>query len=227
VVNIVSQVAFMAGLSLTSAGNAAVLLATAPLWTMLISSRLHHERIGARMVFGMVVSLFGVVLIIMGSGKQITVDAGALYGDLICLAAAMFWGLGTTLQKPLVGNYSPYQVTAVLVSIGAVGLSLMAIPSALTMEWASVSWPYYLAIVGSGIFSIAVGSVMWVAGVKYLGPSRTSNFSNLLPVLVLGISAVTLGEYVLPVQLIGSGITIAGVWYAQTVQSAVRPAAQK
>src|SRR5512142_2941890 len=37
--NVLYQIAFVVGLSLTTAGNSAVLLATAPLWTLVIDAR--------------------------------------------------------------------------------------------------------------------------------------------------------------------------------------------
>jgi len=45
VAHVLYQVAFIIGLSMTTAGNSAVLLATAPLWTIFIHARLRNEKI--------------------------------------------------------------------------------------------------------------------------------------------------------------------------------------
>ncbi|MGB6120572.1 MAG: hypothetical protein WBG80_01590, partial [Bacteroidota bacterium] len=47
--HVMYQMAFITGLNLTTAGNAAVLLATAPLWTLVIDARMHGEKISGRM----------------------------------------------------------------------------------------------------------------------------------------------------------------------------------
>jgi drug/metabolite transporter (DMT)-like permease len=215
VANILYQVAFIVGLSLTTAGNSAVLLATSPLWTIIINARLHGERIRRNVWAGMAISLAGVVMIILGSGARLEIGGGAMVGDVITLGAAMLWAFSTNLQKPLVGRYPPMQVTLVMVSVGAIGLSILAVPGSVGLSWQSVHWTYYLAAAGSGLLSIAAGNVFWSSGVKHLGPGRTANFSNLTPVLALFFSFVVLGEELLPVQIAGAGVTIAGVWYAR------------
>ena len=42
VAGIIYQVTFITGLSLTTAGNSAIILSTSPLWTIVFHARLHH-----------------------------------------------------------------------------------------------------------------------------------------------------------------------------------------
>ncbi len=215
IANVIYQIAFVLGLSLTTAGNAAVLLSTSPLWTVAIYTRLHRSSISPLMWAGMFLSLSGVLLIIIGSGNKLSIGGRELFGDLIILAAAMLWGLTTNLQKPLLVRYSPLQLSVILISVGAVGLTVVAIPSGLTISWSAVSWRYYLAAVLSGVFSIGIGNAIWSRGIQWIGPGPTANYNNLVPVLALLISYVTLNENVLPIQFVGAGITILGVWLAR------------
>jgi len=215
IANVLYQVAFIIGLSLTTAGNSAILLATSPLWTVVIHARMHRETISRQTWIGMATSFAGVVMIIIGSGRKLEVGSQALAGDVISLAAAFFWGLNTNIQKPLLTRYSAIQVTLVMLTVGAIGLTVLAIPSAATLEWESVHWTYYAAAVVSGAVSIGLASVVWSIGVKRLGPSRTGNFSNLVPVFAFVISYFTLHEEILPIQIIGAAVTIVGVWLAR------------
>lgn len=167
------------------------------------------------MWLGMAISLCGVVLIILGSGKTFELGGQALIGDLICLAAAVMWAFSTNLQKPLLLHNTPLYVAMIMVSVGAVGLSAMAIPAAVQMDWSSVGWTYWAATVASGALSIGISNVFWSRGVQRLGPGRTANFSNLVPVLALFISFITLREELHLLQLVGAAITIGGVWLAR------------
>jgi drug/metabolite transporter (DMT)-like permease len=214
VANVLYQVAFITGLSMTTAGNAAVLLSTAPLWTVFLSARLHRENIQPQVWVGMALSLCGVVMIIAGSGKKMEFGSSALFGDLVVVAAAMLWAFNTNMQKPLLSRYSALQLTFVMVTIGAIGLSVAAAPTALSMDWASVHWTFYLSAVTSGGLSIAAANLFWSVGVKQIGPGRTANFGNLVPVLALTISYITLNEQILLIQFIGAGVTVTGVWLA-------------
>lgn len=215
VAGVLYQVAFIVGLKLTTAGNSAVLLATAPLWTIAMSARMHREPITPRVWVGMGLSLAGVVMIIAGSGRSLGVGGVEMLGDIICLAAAFFWAFNTNLQKPLLGRYSPLQLSLVMMGIGAAGLTLTAVPAAVTMDWSMVEWPAWAGAVASGVLSIAVANLIWSTGVKRLGPGRTGSFGNLIPVVALVISYLTLGETFALIQIAGAAVTIFGVAYAR------------
>ena len=163
----------------------------------------------------MAISISGVVMIIIGSGKKIEFGDASVLGDLITLVAAMLWGLNTNLQKPILARYSVLQMTLVMMCIGAVGLTGLAIAPALSFDWSGTSWWYYFAALVSGALSIAIANLMWSYGVKRIGPGRTSNFSYLVPVLALMFSFAFLGEPIHAVQLIGTSVTIVGVWIAR------------
>jgi len=215
VANIIYQVAFIIGLSMTTAGNSAILLATSPLWTVFLSSRAHKERVAHEVWTGMAISLGGIVMIIFGGGGTFDVSRSAMIGDLICLGAAFLWGSSTVLQKPLLVRYSPRQVSLVMVSVGAVGLSVIAAPAAVSVSWKDVHWTYYAAAVASGALSNGIANVFWSYGVQRLGPTRTGNFGNLIPAIALGVSYVTLGETLTVLQIAGAAITLGGIWYAR------------
>ena len=215
VANVFYQIAFIVGLSMTTAGNSAVLLATAPLWTVFIDARIRRQKIGILLWSGMVLSLGGIILIVIGSGKRMALGGSELIGDIVSLLAAVLWAFNTNLQKPLLVRYSPLQLALVMVTIGAVGLTVVAIPGLIALDWSEVHWTFYAAAVASGALSIAVANVFWSLGVKRLGPGKTGNFGNLVPVFALVLSYFTLHEELFLVQLIGVAVTLGGVWLAR------------
>ncbi len=215
VANVLYQVVFILGLSMTTAGNSAVLLATSPLWTVFFNAWLHKEKILKSMWIGMAISLLGIALVILGSDKKFELGGSALLGDVITLIAAMTWGLNTNLQKPLLARHSVLQVTLVMMIVGGVGLSLIAVPSMTQLDWGSIHWTYYVAAIASGALSIGVSNAIWSNGVKRLGPGRTANFNNLVPVLAVVLSAFLLHETISLMQILGMSITMLGVWMAR------------
>jgi drug/metabolite transporter (DMT)-like permease len=215
VANVLNQVAFILGLSLTSAGNAAILLATAPVLTVLMNSRIHKVAIPGIVWSGGAMSLAGVILIIVGSGRKVEFGSAALLGDILCLVAAFLWAFNINLQKPLVGKYPPAQVAATMVTVGAIGLTIAAIPMLPGLSWDHADWPLVAAVIWSGIFSIGLGNIIWSAGIKRLGPAGTANFGNLMPVVAFLISLFVLGEDFDVLQIVGAVVTVTGVWLAR------------
>lgn len=209
------QLLFIFGLSFTSAGNSAVLLSTSPLWTIFISARISKESVPMRAIVGTLVSLTGIVMIIVGSGKNLDFGGEAMFGDLLSLAAAFLWAVMMALQRPLLLRYSPYQLTAASILIGAVGLSVVAIPNAFSVHWSDLPAIALVIAVVSGFFSIGIGNLFWTYGVKWLGPRRTSRFNNLVPVIAFLISWIVFDEVILAIQVVGAGMTVLGVWLAR------------
>jgi drug/metabolite transporter (DMT)-like permease len=157
-------------------------------------------------------SLCGVVLIVIGSGKAIEVGSRGMLGDLVSLTAAMLWALNTNFQQPLLASYSSMQLGIVMVGVGAFFHALFALPDALSLPWAELDPTYLVAGLVSGILSIGVANVLWSYGVQRLGPSRTANVSNLTPVLAFLISSLTLDEPISSLHVAGGVITLLGVW---------------
>jgi len=213
--SVLYQMFFIIGLSKTTAGNSAILLSTSPLWTVILNSRLNKEKIHANVWWGMTLSLVGIMFIILGSGKTFDLDKNDIFGDLITLAAAALWALNTNLQKPLLSLYSATQLALSQFLIGAVGLSIVAIPPAMELNWMSIKLSYYIAALVSGALAIALANILWSYGIQKLGPGRTANYGNLVPVVALIISYFTLNENLSLIQIIGTMLTLIGVWIAR------------
>ncbi|HLX11187.1 MAG TPA: DMT family transporter [Bacteroidota bacterium] len=213
------QILFMFGLSYTSAGNSAVLVSTFPLWTVLINAVVYKEKISRTLWLGLLVSFFGVVLIIIGSGKKLALGKYEIIGDCVSLVAAVFWGYSMNLQQPLLKKYSAHQLALIMIAVGGVVLPLTAISGALATNWSVVQWKYLGAGIYSGIFSVAIGNVLWTNGIGRIGPAKTANFNNLVPVIALAVAYFFLRENLYTIQIVGAAITIVGVYVARRAKA--------
>lgn len=215
IAHVLYQFAYIYGIKNTTVGNSAIILSTSPLWTVFFNSAIHKEKIPTSAWLGTGVSLFGIILIVVGSGSALKFGGDAVLGDGLSVIAALLWGLSTTLQKNFLKYYSATQLSVVLVSVGAFILILISIPSAAALQWGAIGFGYYGAAVTSGAMSIGASTVLWAVGIKNLGPSRTANFNNLVPVLAIVFAYLALGEEMYPLQLVGAAITLVGVWLAR------------
>lgn len=213
--HVLYQMAYIFGIKNTTVGNSAIILSTSPLWTVFFNSIIHKEKVPRQAWLGTAVSLLGIILIVIGTGSNLKFGGDALLGDILSLTAALLWALSTTLQKSFLTTYSAMQLSVVLVSVGAIVLMLAAIPSAMTMGWGTVGTGYYAAAVGSGALSIGASTVLWAVGIKNLGPRKTANFNNLVPVLAFVFAYLALGEEMYPIQILGAAVTMVGVWLAR------------
>ena len=98
--NVVYQVCFIVGLDWTFAGNASLLLATVPVWTVILSAAYGHERPGPWVWFGVSATFVGMILVILGGSTELALGGETLRGDLLMVVAA-----ATSAMYPTSANW--------------------------------------------------------------------------------------------------------------------------
>lgn len=214
---ILYQLAFVVGVSQTSAGSAALLMATSPLWTALLGHVTRVERLTARTWGGLLASMSGAMVVVGSAASGNTQDT--ILGNGLMLAAAMLWGAYTVLSRPLLGKLSPVVISYVEIIMALPFLFLIAIPFTNWASVATVSWGTWGALVYSGALSIGVAFILWNAAVQKLGPGQTVIYANLTPFVALLFSAWWLDEVIRPTQILGGALIVSGLIYVKLTRS--------
>ena len=84
------------GISMLPAGRAAIIAFTMPIWAALLSSLLLQEKLTARKLVGLALSMAGLALLI---GPDLVAVNQAPLGALLMLGAAVSWAIGTVALK--------------------------------------------------------------------------------------------------------------------------------
>ena len=209
--NTLYQILFIFGIDWTLAGNAALMLATVPIFATLLSVILGHERVGAGVWVGAALSFVGIGLVVWGGTKSVRFGADTIRGDLTMLAAAVAWSAYTVGSSPLLRRYGTLPVTAVTLWIGAAGLAVVSAPALVSQAWSEVRPWSWAGLIYSGLMAIAVAYLLWYYAVRHLGSSRTSVYSNIIPLVALVIAWLTLGETPGWLQILGAVAILGGV----------------
>lgn len=209
------QLLFILGLNWTYAANGAVMLGTTPVWVALATRLLLRQPLRWSSWIGILVAVTGVWLIMEGSESGLTLEVTTIKGDLTVLLAAIVFGLFTFLSRPMLGRYTPIQLTTLVMFIGGPMVVLAGIPWILQTDFAGITWEAWVGVFYSGILSIAVAFMLWNSGIRQVGAVRTSTFQNLVPVLGLLFGVVLLSESLLPLQYVGAGLTVVGIILAR------------
>jgi drug/metabolite transporter (DMT)-like permease len=198
------------GLQWLPANTAGLLLATEPVWVMLLGYVFLAERVRAVAWAGSAVALGGVA-VLAGPGA-VTGAAGprALAGAGLVLAGTLAFGAYTIVLRPLSQAFGAVPATAASTLAGAVpylafagtlsGPRLAALPAAVWGE---------LAFLALG--STAAGMLLWNRAVLSGGTTRISQLLYLEPVVAVTGALVFLGERVTLVMLAGGVLILAGV----------------
>jgi len=209
------QVAFIEGLSLTKAGNASLIMGTGTIYTALFSHLRGHERVRGRDAAGILMSTFGLVSVVLGSGAEVGFGVG-LKGDLLMLFATICWSVYTVGNKAMVDRYGSIAATAWTVAIGAVPLLLLGVPDLVRHDLTTVPPAGWGALAYSSVGALVIAFFIWYRGVEKIGSTRTAVYSNFQPVIVLLIAWPLLHETPTLWQIAGAGGIFSGIYLTRT-----------
>jgi drug/metabolite transporter (DMT)-like permease len=203
---------FNAGLQFTQASRGALMLATMPIWSMLLARAIVGERLRARQILGIAVSICGVAIVVAERGLVLESDSIALVGDGLVMLTA-FWGAlyGVLAKRVLERDHALTLVTYAML-IGTALLLPIAIGEGLVGEIgeldASLAWiMLFLGIPGG---AIAFG--LWTTSLAQLSPTQVAIYVNLNPVVAATLGVLLLSERASPLFLVSFGAVIAGVF---------------
>lgn len=206
----------MYGVANTTAGNAGLILSSTPVFVSLINHGLGRERLSAKAWFGVIVAFIGMAMVIGGDGAGFSLNSQHIMGDLLALVAIILWAVYTILAQPLLLRRDSLAVSALSLTAGTIPLTLLALPAIRSQNWQAVSTGAWIGMLYSTVVVIALGYLIWNWGVKKLGSTRTSLYSNLSPVVTLIASVIILNEKLTVLRLFGAVIIIGGIYLSRS-----------
>jgi len=206
----VYQAIFANGVARSTPANASLLLATAPIWVVILGYLLGIERISRLMAAGILLSFSGIILLVT-SGGSVDLGSSRLLGNILLLGCAILWSVYTTASKPLLGRHSPLKLTAWSMLAGTIPLVLIGIPDLQRQDWTAVPLIAWGALLYSAVLAVTVGYTLWYSSVQRVGNARTAIFSNLTPIVATLFAWLTLGDALTLLQLLGAAIVLAGL----------------
>ena len=207
-----NNVAFTFGVSMTSASNTALVVATAPLWGMVLGFVIGWERPSLRGIFGVGLALLGVAVIVyrgLGTGGT------SLPGDLLVMGAAVCWGSYAVLSLPLLKRYSPLAVAGYSMLFGGLAVLPFASLDLFQMDWDAVSAGGWAAFAYSALVVAAFGFASWQRGVSRIGANRMLVYQYLVTLVGVVAGVVLFSEGFGIDRAIGAAILLAGVYLAR------------
>ena len=207
----------------TSAAQAGMVVAMLPLTVAVAAWVFLGERVNWRVWLGFGLALGGVLWLSHGAIR--TENAPNPWLGNALEAAAMCCATGyTVLMKRLSARYTPLQLTAVQCLVGmAFFAPLAALPleaSTLPLPLELPRWAPLAAVVYLGVFVTMGGYGLYSYGVSRLTASQGAAYTNLIPVLTLGMGVFWLHEAFSPAQYAASALVVAGVVLSQKAQGA-------
>jgi drug/metabolite transporter (DMT)-like permease len=202
-----NQGLFLLGVARTTATNASILIATIPVFTVLVAILLRKERAVTLRIVGIVVSFVGVAVLLKAEQFNVAPNVG----DLFIIINALSFSFYLVLSRPLLAKYR--STTVVMWTFLVAGLFLGPIGAGLAtdLDAGAVSTRAWIALA----WVVLVGTVIAYAfnnyALKRLESSTVASFIFLQPLIGVALAMVLLGETLTTRTVIGGLLVVAGL----------------
>lgn len=219
-----NQFLFLAGLTLSKATHATILVTSIPVFSALLAAFLGRESLNAKKGLGIFISLVGalglVVIAALSAGKDFGIQTGQLFGNLLVLVNSFSYSLYLVLSKDLLSRYKAITVAAwmfffgfvevlafdlvgALLSPSSVSWALEGLASAPTSSWVRLVYVVCISTVG------AYGLNSWA--LRFASMSLVAVYIYVQPLVAVVLAYFMLGERLHIEEVIAALFIIAGV----------------
>ena len=211
---VINKILEYGGLSLTTASDVALLIASESIFTSALSWLLLRERFRLRTGMALALGLFGVYLIVERSlVPNIPAGGGALriLCDLMVVLALVFESFYTVRGKALLVKHPPLLIT----SVAIVGSTIFWIPLAgvdvAVHGWHPLGLMAWLSIGWLALMSTVVAYLAWFKGLERLDGSAAASTLFIQPLLGTVLAIVLLHDQLLATTIVGGFLILLSV----------------
>mgnify|MGYP001288716720 FL=1 len=188
-----------------------LMISTIPVWIMFISSILGIEKTNKFQIFGVILSLIGVLSIITKSNLEVIKSLDFNRGDLIMATGMFAWALYSALLKKKKYEISQIALLEVVIVTGLVFLIPIYILEMNIGHQIVIGKPFILTLSYVVIFPGLASFFFWIKGIGIIGANRAGVFLHLMPVFGSLMAIILFGEKFMMYHLIGAIFIIAGI----------------
>jgi len=218
---VLTKAAEYAGLSLTSASDTALLIASESIFTAVLAWVILHEAVRRAAVGGLLAGALGVYVVVAQGLTPPHLGGGTrALGDLLVVGSLVFEALYTVLGKRRLARYPGL----VILSSSVIGSLVVWIPAA-AVEVTRDGAPHLGGGAWAGVLYLAIGGTIlpyagWFAALRYVDAASASVTLFLQPLAGTLLAVLILGERPSWATLAGGLCIVGGVWLGHAHGSA-------
>jgi drug/metabolite transporter (DMT)-like permease len=199
------------GLNYTTATNGVILNSFIPVMIVALSRVFLRERLTPLQLFGVGVSLAGVLTILSGGSLAALAAFRLNQGDLLVILSMAMWSVYTICLRWRPPGLHLLTFLFVLACVGDLAV--------LPLFLGELAWGRHMqltatnvgALVSVALFSSVLAYIFWNRGVELVGANVAGLFVHLMPVFGVVLAWLFLDERLAPFHLAGIALILAGI----------------
>jgi drug/metabolite transporter (DMT)-like permease len=201
------------GLMYVSSTVGAIIVATIPLFSPIAASRFHGEKLSPRTFIGILLSFFGVSIVVLDNSFNLTASPLGIALEFLAVLSAIGY---IVVLKKLAVKYNP---TSIITYQNILGI-IYFLPLWLAFEYRDFTtvpfdFPAFAGILKLSVFASCIAFIFYAHSVKRLGINSVNIFINIIPVFTAIFAWYILDEPLTLRKFIGIAVVITGLLLAQ------------
>ena len=202
------------GLRYTTANNTAWILATAPIFILVLSRFTIHEHIASWQMAGMGLASAGVVWLVSG-GDLSSMGWITSRGDLLELMTNVTWAIYSIANVALTRRLSALSATFYVTLVATLFVAPLTLATDGLSFVSEINGLPLMAIVFLGVASLELAFWLWAEGIKRIGPTRAGAYLYFEPIFTAWGAWMLLGERISGGLIVAGGLIALGVLLAE------------
>jgi len=188
-----------------------LMISTIPVWIIFISSILKIEKTNYFQIFGVVLSLTGVIFIITKANLSIIKNLDFNKGDLSMVVAMFSWAIYSSLLKSKKFKISQTTLLEIIIICGLIFLIPIYLIEMKIGNPIILGKPFFLILSYVVIFPGIAAFFFWIKGISIIGANRAGIFLHLMPIFGAIMAMTIFSEKFLFYHILGAIFIIAGI----------------
>ena len=217
-----NQGCFMVGLNYTTSERSVLVKALGPILILVFAGAMKLEAFTTAKIAGMALAFFGVMLLETEGGH--VGHSSPVIGDAITFVSTISFAVYSVLGKKMLSasraeKYDSISLNAFITVAAAVMLLPLAVQQGVTLDWKSVGWVGWGALIYMAVGSSVAAYTLFYWVLKHLDASRVAVINYIQPFLVIILSMLFLGERPTGHLISGGVFVLVGVYFVERVSA--------
>jgi len=211
---VMNQFFWTIGVAQTTVVHSSMIMATTPIWVLLMAGLMGLEPITFPKVGGMVIAMTGVAILQVFRPK-VSANSPTLRGDFLVLLCTLALAGMTAFGK----RYRPRSGGIAVNAVGYILGAFLLLPSfwfsSRGFDFGKVTAGAWAGVIYMGAISSVTGYLIYYYALARMSASRMAAFQYLQPVFASLMAVVMLGEELTGAAIAAGGIIFAGVFVTE------------
>ena len=199
-------------LKFTQVITGVLMISVVPVMIIFFSALLKIEKTNIFQIFGVALSLTGVVFIITKADIEILKNLDFNRGDLTMLIAMFSWSIYSALLKKKKYELSQITLLQVVIGFGVIILIPFYFIDINIGNEIKFDMPFFLILTYVIFFPGLISFFLWIKGVGLIGANRAGVYLHLMPILGAIMAMIIFDEKIMFYHFVGAILIVSGIF---------------